>query len=74
MKDEVNMNTENKQRTNFDLFVMTVNSLASSQGSYARIARNLSEMDDDRLDVYRRYINSQPPFKDYLDVILFLEQ
>lgn len=66
------MNTTNK--TNFNLLVDTVNKLASSQGCYSRLARTIGQMDNDELNNFKQYVNSQPQFRDHLDVILFLEQ
>lgn len=66
--------TNTSSKTNWDLFIETVNTLASSQGSYSRTAHNIGMLDDEQVELYKQYINSQPPFKDSLDVILFIEQ
>ena len=56
---------------NYNLFYNTIKSLASSQGFYSRLARQIDEFDDDTIENIK---NDLPIFKDTLDVILFLEQ
>ena len=56
---------------NYNLFYNTIKSLASSQGFYSRLARQIDEFDDDTIENIK---NDLPIFKDTLGVILFLEQ
>ena len=68
MSDDIN-----KLKTNFEMFLDTVNTLKYSQGFYSRIADTLSRLDDDELDRIREVFNSKPQFKDNVDVVMFLE-
>ena len=56
---------------NYNLFYNTIKSLASSQGFYSRLARQIDEFDSDTIENIK---NDLPIFNDTLDVILFLEQ
>ena len=56
---------------NYNLFYNTIKSLASSQGFYSRLARQIDEFDSDTIEDIK---NDLPIFNDALDVILFLEQ
>ena len=56
---------------NYNLFYNTIKSLASSQGFYSRLARQIDEFDSDTIENIK---NDLPIFHDTLDVILFLEQ
>lgn len=67
------MSDEIKFKTNYEMFLDVVNTLKNSQGFYSRIADTLSRLDDDELDRIKEDFNSQPQFKDNIDVIMFLE-
>lgn len=67
------MSDEIKFKTNYEMFLDVVNTLKNSQGFYSKIADTLSRLDDDELDRIKEEFNSQPQFKDIVDVILFLE-
>lgn len=56
---------------NYNLFYNTIKSLASSQGFYSRLARQIDEFDYDTIENIK---NDLPIFNDTLDVVLFLEQ
>ena len=56
---------------NYNLFYNTIKSLASSQGFYSRLARQIDEFDSDTIENIK---NDLPIFNDTLDVVLFLEQ
>ena len=62
-----------QQLTNYEMFLKTVNSLRYSQGFYSRLARDLEEMSDEDRENLKNEINSQPKFKNAVDVVLFLE-
>ena len=62
-----------QQLTNYEMFLKTVNSLRYSQGFYSRLACDLEEMSDEDRENLKNEINSQPKFKNAVDVVLFLE-
>ena len=59
------------KQDNYNLFYNTIKSLASSQGFYSRLARQIDEFDTDTIENIK---NELPIFNDTLDVVLFLEQ
>ena len=62
------------ERTNFELFLDTVNTFKNSQGFYSRLACDINEWDDDERAEAEEYFNTLPQkFNDTLDVVLFLE-
>ena len=65
--------TNTLEHTNFKMFLHTVNTLASSQGFYSRLQNTINDWSDDERLEAEEYFNSQPKFKDELDVVLFLE-
>lgn len=61
----------NAKSQNYDLFYNTIKSLSYSQGSYARLLRELDGFKEgDKQDL----ADQLPAFKDAVDVILFIEQ
>ena len=63
-----------KKKTNYEIFIETVNSLKYSQGFYSRLARNLEEMDRDTKVSLEQTLNNLPQWNDQLDCVLYLEQ
>lgn len=61
-------------KTNYEMFMDTISTLAYSQGFYARLKQELADMSDDLRTAYKECINSFPQWKDTVDVIMFLEQ
>jgi hypothetical protein len=69
------MSTEVKQqKTNYEIFIDTVNSLKFSQGFYSRIARDLDLMSDEQKQDIENELNNLPQWNDTLDCVLYLEQ
>ena len=69
------MPTEVKQqKTNYEIFIDTVNSLKFSQGFYSRIARDLDLMSDEQKQDIENELNNLPQWNDTLDCVLYLEQ
>lgn len=50
----------------------TIKSLASSQGLYSRLYRNLMELDEDKYNEVMTELESQN-FKDGIDLVMFIE-
>ncbi|MCI7555078.1 MAG: hypothetical protein MST00_06575 [Tenericutes bacterium] len=50
----------------------TIKSLASSQGFYGRLYRDLMELDEDEYDEVMTELESQN-FKDGVDLVMFIE-
>lgn len=62
------------RKTNFNLFMDTVNTLKHSQGFYSRLSAQIDEMDKLELQELEENLNSlDVQFNDAVDVILFLE-
>ena len=61
-------------KTNYEIFIETVNSLKNSQGFYSRIARDLNEMSDEQLEQVKTEFNKLPQWNDTLDCVSYLEQ
>lgn len=66
--------TQQTQKTNYEIFIETVNSLKNSQGFYSRIARDLNEMSDEQREQVKTEFNKLPQWNDTLDCVLYLEQ
>lgn len=62
------------QKTNYEIFIETVNGLKNSQGFYSRIARDLNEMSDEQREQVKAELNRLPQWNDILDCVLYLEQ
>ena len=62
------------QKTNYEIFIATVNSLKNSQGFYSRIARDLNEMPDEQREAIKNELNALPKWNTTLDCVLYLEQ
>ena len=60
--------------TNFEIFVSTVNTLASSQGFYSRLKRDMQEWTEEEVENAKTSLNGMPQWKDAVDCILWLEQ
>lgn len=61
------------QRTNYEIFIDTVNTLKSSQGFYSRIARDLADMTDEQKEQIKQELNDLPQWNDSVDCIMYLE-
>ena len=62
------MSTEVKQqKTNYEIFIDTVNSLKNSQGFYSRLAIRLNEMSDEEKEDVKNQLNSLTQWNDTLD-------
>lgn len=61
------------KKTNFDLFIDTVNTFKYSQGFYSRLARQIEEWNDEQREEAKEYFNAQPQWNDTLDCVFFLE-
>ena len=66
-------NTTDLKANNFKMLMATVNTLKYSQGFYGRLYRFIEGLEGQDKQDYIDYINSQPTFKNELDVIYFLE-
>lgn len=62
------------QKSNYEIFIDTVQSLKNSQGFYSRIARQLEEMSEEETEALRKQLNNLPQWSDQIDCILYLEQ
>ena len=62
-----------QKKTNFDLFIDTVNTFKHSQGFYSRLARTIEEWSDEEREQAEEYFNKQPQWNDTLDCVFFLE-
>ena len=60
--------------TNFELVLNTIKTLSTSQGFYSHLQSMVNDWDEDDREYAKEYFNSLPPFKDSVDVVLFLEQ
>ena len=65
---------ETQVKTNFEIFVDTVNMLAGSQGFYSRLKRDMLEWTEEELENAKTGLNGMPQWKDSLDCVLWLEQ
>lgn len=66
--------TQQTQKTNYEIFIETVDSFKNSQGFYSRIARDLNEMSDEQREQVKTEFNKLPQWNDTLDCVLYLEQ
>ena len=62
-----------QKKTNFDLFLETVETFRYSQGFYSRLARTIEEWSDEERKQAEEYFNEQPQWNDTLDCVFFLE-
>lgn len=61
-------------KSNFEMFVDTVNSLAGSQGFYSRIASGIADMSEHELSELKEHLNGlDVQFTNPVDVVMFLE-
>lgn len=63
-----------QQKTNYEIFLDTINSLKYSQGFYSRLAAQVDELNDEQKEQLKAELNSKPQWNDTLDCVLFLEQ
>ena len=61
-------------KTNFEIFVDTVNMLAGSQGFYSRLKMDMLDWTEEEKENTVDGLNSLPQWKDNLDCVLWLEQ
>ena len=61
------------EKTNFEIFIDTVNTLKTSQGFYSRISRQIREMDAPALEALKNELNALPKWAGTLDCVLYLE-
>lgn len=61
-------------KTNYDIFIDTVESLKYSQGFYSRLSQQVHELDEDSKSELREQLNALPPWSGTLDCVLYLEQ
>ena len=59
---------------NTKLFIETIDSLASSQGFYSRLSKQLHDAIDSDANIIGKLNNDLPKFNDMLDVVMYLEQ
>lgn len=68
------MTTANiQQKTNYEIFLDTVDTFRSSQGFYSRIARDFYEMSAENKQKIEEQLNNLPQWNDSLDCVLYLE-
>ena len=61
----------NTKVQNYNLFYNTIKSLSYSQGSYVRLLRDIESLSE---EAKQNLVNELPDFKDYVDVVLWIEQ
>lgn len=59
--------------TNYELYVSTIKTLASSQGCYGRALRDFNEMSDADKKRLETDLNDFRPMKDITEMVMFLE-
>ena len=59
---------------NTKLFINTIDSLASSQGFYSRLAQQIHDDIDKDPSIIGKLNSDLPKFNDMLDVVFYLEQ
>lgn len=62
------------QKSNYEIFLDTVECLKTSQGFYSRIDKTLHEMSEEAKEEVKQTLNSQPQWSNQIDCILYLEQ
>ena len=67
------MTTTTAVKTNYEIFIDTVNSLKYSQGFYSRIAAQLDEMSDEQKEQIKTEFNNLPQWNDAVDCVMYLE-
>lgn len=60
-------------KTNYEIFIDTVNSLKHSQGFYSRIAAQLDEMSNEQKEQIETEFNNLPQWNDVVDCVMYLE-
>lgn len=58
---------------NTKLFIETIDTLASSQGFYSRMSRDIHEVIDNDPSIIAKLNESLPKFNDPVDVIMYIE-
>lgn len=59
---------------NTELFIDTVDSLASSQGFYSRLSQQIHDAIDNDASIISKLNNDLPKFNSPVDVVMYLEQ
>lgn len=59
--------------TNYELYIHTLKTLASSQGIYSRMLRDFNEMSDASKKRLEKELNDLRPIKDTVEMCMFLE-
>lgn len=59
---------------NTKLFIDTIDSLASSQGSYGRMSQSIHDAINNDPNIIGKLNSDLPKFNDMLDVVMYLEQ
>ena len=59
---------------NTELFIKTIDNLASSQGFYSQLSRDIHNVINNDSSMIGRLNEKLPKFNDMLDVIMYLEQ
>ena len=59
---------------NTKLFIDTIDSLASSQGSYGRMSQSIHDAINNDPNIIDKLNRDLPKFNDMLDVVMYLEQ
>lgn len=59
---------------NTELFINTIDSLASSQGFYSRLSQQIHDAIDKDASIIGKLNKDLPKFNDTLDVVMYLEQ
>lgn len=67
------MTTTTTVKTNYEIFIDTVNSLKHSQGFYSRIAAQLDEMSNEQKEQIKTEFNNLPQWNDVVDCVMYLE-
>ena len=60
--------------SNTELFIKTIDSLATSQGFYSRLSQQIHEAISNDTEMINKLNENLPKFNDMLDVVFYLEQ
>lgn len=60
-------------KTNYEMYREVIKDLSMSNGSYARLNNDLNSLGEKQIEDIREYLNGLPPFKDRVDVIIWME-
>ena len=59
---------------NTELFIKTIDSLASNQGFYSRLSQQIHDAINNDASIIGKLNSELPKFNDSLDVVMYLEQ